>query len=239
MALPKIETPVYDIFLPVSKLKIRFRPFLVKEQKILMMALESQERATIERNIRQIIQNCTLDDVDIRTLPIVDVEYFFLNLRARSIGEVVETRYKCENEVDGKKCGNMMDVEIPLLDIQIENKDIPDVVQLTNTIGVKLKYPEYAVLEKIEHLESASAIAFELIAECIDYIYEDDNFYYANETTPDEMIDFLESLSQEQFKKIEEYFNNLPTIKKTVGVTCTKCGFHHTITVQGLENFFE
>lgn len=239
MALPKIETPVYDIELPLSKHKLRFRPFLVKEQKILMMALESQERSNIERNIRQILQNCTLDDVDIRTLPIVDVEYFFLQLRARSIGEVVESRYKCENEVEGKKCGHMMDVEISLLDIKVENVDLPETIQLTNTIGIKLKYPEYAVLERLENVESASEVAFELIAECIEYIFEGDQIYYADESTPEEMLEFLESLSQEQFRKIEDYFENLPTIKKTVAVTCTKCGFHHNITLQGLENFFE
>jgi hypothetical protein len=239
MALPKIETPIYDIELPLSKHKLRFRPFLVKEQKILMMALESQERSNIERNIRQILQNCTLDDVDVRTLPIVDVEYFFLQLRARSIGEVVESRYKCENEVEGKKCGHMMDVEIPLLDIKVDTVNLPETIQLTNTIGVKLKYPEYAVLERLENVESASAIAFELIAECIEYIFEGDQIYYADESTPEEMLEFLESLRQEQFRKIEDYFENLPTIKKTIQVTCAKCGFHHSITLQGLENFFE
>ena len=120
MALPKIDTPTYEITLPVSKQKLKFRPFLVKEQKILLMAMESGEKTVIENNIRQVLQNCALDAIDVEQLPLIDIEYYFLQLRARSVGEVVESKYKCENEVDGKICGHINDVSFNILDTQVE-----------------------------------------------------------------------------------------------------------------------
>jgi T4 bacteriophage base plate protein len=119
MALPKLDVPMFEVTLPVSNKKLKFRPFLVKEQKILLMAMESKDEEVIENNIHQILNNCVVTPVgetpiEIDKLPLVDVEYYFLNLRARSVGETVESRYKCENDVGGKPCGNMMDVNFDL-----------------------------------------------------------------------------------------------------------------------------
>ena len=120
MALPKIDSPIYELTLPMSKKQVRFRPFLVKEQRNLMMAIESDDKDTIEKNIKQVLHNCTVtEDVDIETLPIIDVEYYFIQLRARSIGEVVENKYRCENVVEETPCGNLMTVNFNLLDIQL------------------------------------------------------------------------------------------------------------------------
>jgi hypothetical protein len=121
MPLPKIDTPIYDLVLPLSKKEIRFRPFLVKEQKNLLMAMESNDKESVEKNVKQVLINCTVtEDVDIEKLPVVDVEYYFLNLRARSVGEVIENRYRCDNEVNSEKCGNIMDVKLNILDIKVE-----------------------------------------------------------------------------------------------------------------------
>ena len=121
MALPKIDTPVYELDLPLSKKHIRFRPFLVKEQKNLMMAMEADDKETIERNIRQVLTNCTLsDNFDVDRLPVIDVEYYFINLRARSVGEIVENKYICTNEVDGVQCSNKMETKFNLLDITVD-----------------------------------------------------------------------------------------------------------------------
>ena len=117
MALPKLDVPTYEIELPISKKTIKYRPFLVKEQKNLLMALESNESSTIQQNVRDILNNCTLTEgINIDKLPIIDVEYYFVNLRAKSVGEVVESKYKCNNEVEGKVCGNLMEKEINLLE---------------------------------------------------------------------------------------------------------------------------
>ena len=240
MALPKIDTPVYDLELPLSKKKIRFRPFLVKEQRNLLMAMESDDKETIERNIRQVLHNCTLtENLDIDRLPIIDVEFYFLNLRARSIGEIVQSRYRCENVVEEKTCGNLMTAELNILEIQPDMTNVVnDIIQINNAISVKLKYPEFSVLERANKFESITDMAFDMIAESVEYIFDGEQYYYAAETEPDEIIEFIESLSQEQFSKIENFFNNLPKLNKKIEMDCKKCKFHHTIEVEGLDSFF-
>ena len=140
MALPKLDVPTYEVELPVSKIKIKYRPFLVKEQKNLMMAMESNETSTIQQNIKDILYNCTITEgIEIDSLPIIDVEYYFLQLRAKSIGEIVEARYRCNNEVDDKECGNIMETNINLNDIgvQMEGSVDPE-IQLTDKIIIKM-----------------------------------------------------------------------------------------------------
>ena len=239
MALPKIDAPIYELTLPLSKKHIRFRPFLVKEQRNLMMAMESDDKETMEKNIKQVLHNCTLTEkVDIDSLPIVDVEYYFIQLRARSVGEVVENKYRCENIVDDKACGNMMDVKFNLLDIKVDHNDIKDEIQLTDRISIKLAYPKFSVLDASKNIETATDMAFEMIVSSIVNIYDGEQFYYANEVDRQELVEFVESLNQEQFGKIEDFFSNLPKLNKTLEMDCGKCGFHHTIEVEGLENFF-
>ena len=237
--LPKIEAPTYSITLPVSKTKLTFRPFLVKEQKILLMAMESQDEETVETNVRQILQNCAVSEIDIDLLPMVDVEFYFLNLRAKSIGELVETKYKCENTVDDKVCNNPLVVKFNALDVDITIPENNDVIPLTDTIGVKMKYPNFSVIEKMKKTDSLTDIAFELIRECIEYVYDNDVFYYSHETPKEELNSFLDSLTQEQFKKVEEFIDNLPSIQKTIDIKCSKCGFDHKIVLKDLNSFFQ
>jgi hypothetical protein len=239
MALPKIDTPIYELDLPLSKAHIRFRPFLVKEQKNLMMAMEANDKETIERNIRQVLTNCTLtEDIDIDTLPVTDIEYYFINLRARSVGEIVQNKYVCTNEVDDKQCGNKMEVKFNLLDIEVEKSDISDEIDLDGKLSIKLKYPQYSIVKKLMNKESAVDVAFEVISESIEYIYDGSQFYYANESTPQELMEFIETLNSEQFAKLENFFDNLPKLKKSIQMKCSKCGFDHTIDMEGLESFF-
>lgn len=239
MALPKIDAPVYELDLPVSKKKIRFRPFLVKEQRNLLMAMEADDAETIQQNIRQTLINCILTEIDIDTLPIVDVEYIFLNLRARSVGELVENKYRCNNEVDGKECGNIMEVEVNILDIKVEmDEGLKDEIQVTDNITIKLRYPQFSAVKRAVTSKSATAMALDMIAESIEYIYDGEQFYYANETDPAELIEFVESLNQEQFNKLEAFYNHLPVLKKTVEMKCSKCGYEHELEVQGLDSFF-
>lgn len=240
MALPKIDTPIYDLELPLSKKKIRFRPFLVKEQKNLLMAMESDDKDSIEKNIKQVLSNCTLTKgVKIDNLPVVDIEFYFLNLRARSVGEVIENKYRCNNEVDGNVCGNIMETSLNLLEIKVEGlKENNDVIQLTDKISVKLKYPEFSVIQKVAGLENMTDVAFRMIAESIEYVYDGEQFYYSKETTADELMEFLESLNQQQFTKIEEFFANIPKLEKKIEMKCSKCGFEHVLDVEGLDSFF-
>ena len=240
MALPKIDVPVYELDLPLSKKHIRFRPFLVKEQKNLLMAMESGDKQSIEQNVKQVLNNCTVTEgVDIEKLPVLDVEFYFLNLRARSVGEVVENKYRCDNMVDDKVCGNIMETSLNLLEIKVENYvEGKDIIQLTDEISIKLKYPEFSILSKLSKLESVSDVAFKMIAESVEYIYDGEQFYYAKETTTEELIEFIENLNQVQFAKIEDFFANLPKIEKKIEMKCSRCGFEHKLDVEGLESFF-
>jgi hypothetical protein len=240
MALPKIDTPVYELTLPLSKKQIRFRPFLVKEQRNLLMAIESDDKESIETNIKQVLTNCTLtENVDIDSLPIVDVEYYFIQLRARSVGEVVNNKYRCENEVDGKKCNNSMEVALNLLEIKVDmNDENEDTIQLTPTITMKLRYPQFSVIEKTSKQTNSTEIAFNMIIDSIENIFDGEQYYYATETPKKEMVDFVESLNTEQFGKIEKFFEKLPKLNKKIECTCGRCGFKHLIEVEGLENFF-
>ena len=240
MALPKIDVPTYEIDLPLSKKKVRYRPFLVKEQRNLLMAMESSDSNSIQQAIRDILYNCTLTEgIDIEKLPIIDVEYYFINLRAKSVGEIVESRYKCNNEVDGKECGNIMEKEINLLDIKVQSeRDISNDIQLDNKLTIKLKYPEFNIVQSSLQFDNINDVTFNMIANSIEYIYDGEQFYYANESTPEELLQFVEGMNQEQFAKVEDFFNNLPKLKETIDITCNKCGFHHNIDVEGLESFF-
>jgi hypothetical protein len=240
MALPKIDVPTYDIELPISKKKIRYRPFLVKEQRNLLMAMESDDTNSVHSAIRDILYNCTLtENVDVEKLPIVDVEYYFLNIRAKSVGEVVESRYRCNNIVEDKECGNIMEKPINLLTVTVDTKNqVNPEIKITDKLTVKMKYPEFGIIKDSIELDNDTEITFHLLAQCVEYIYDGDQFYYGNETPIEEMVEFVENLNQESFEKLEEYFNSLPKLKEKIEMTCSKCAFHHLIDVEGLESFF-
>lgn len=238
MNLPKINSPVYDLILPIAKKKVRFRPFSVKEQKILLMSLETGEENFSEENVKQIVKNCCLDEeLDIDNLSTIDIEYFFIHLRARSVGEIIESKYRCQNKLeDGNSCENLMEVSLNLLEIQLDKQDFDDIIKLTQTIGLKMRLPDYSML-KVNKEKSATKIAFDLIVSCIDYIYDENKVYHSKDSTKEELEQFVESLTIEQFKQVEKFFQTIPKLQKTIQTKCSKCGYQHSIIIEGLENF--
>jgi hypothetical protein len=240
MALPKIDTPIYELMLPLSKKRIKYRPFTVKEQRNLLMAMESDETEVIQQNVADILNNCCLtENTDIDKLPIIDAEYFFINLRAKSVGEIVDARYRCNNMVEDKMCNNIMETNIDLTKIKVEmGENVSNQIQLNDKFIIKLKYPEFAFVRNALQYEDVNTLTFNIIAQSVEYIYDSEQYYYANEVEQSEMVEFIENLNQEQFNKIEEFFNNLPKMRQKIEMTCKKCQFHHTINVEGLENFF-
>lgn len=245
MALPKLEVPSYEITLPLSKKELKFRPFLVKEQKILLMAMESGDSKSVQNAIIDVLNTCVLTpNFDLFGTPIIDVEYLFLHLRAKSVGEVVESKYRCNNEVEDaegnkKECGNTMESKVNLTEIvPIQDKEINPEIQLTDKIIVKMSYPQFSIMQSSVDMDNITDVTFKLIASCIEYIYDGEQFYYANETTTEELVEFIENLSQEHFEKLEEFFNNMPRMTKKVELKCKKCGYNHSFEVEGLENFF-
>lgn len=237
--LPKLDVPTYELDLPLSKKKIKYRPFLVKEQKNLLMAMESKDSKDIHNAIKDVLSNCTITGgIDFDKLPIIDVEYYFINLRAKSVGEIIETKYRCNNQVDGKTCGGTMEAEVNLLDIKPEGKEISPEIQLDSRITVKFKYPEFGIVKDSLNYESESEVTFNLVASSIEHIYDGEQFFYASESTIEELVEFVESMNQAQFTKVEEFFSSMPQMKKTLEITCGKCGYEHKLEMEGLESFF-
>jgi len=240
MALPKLEVPTYELELPLSKKKIKYRPYLVKEQKALMMALESSDAKTIQHNVREILTVCTLSkDVDIDELPIVAIEYYFLQLRAKSVSEISESKYRCNNEVDDKVCGNIMEAKIDLTEIQpVQEEYVDPEIKLTDTITIKMKYPPFKLVKDSIDMDNITEVTFNMLAQSIEYVYDGEQFHYAKESSVEELVDFIEQLNQEQFEKLEKFFNSIPKLSKKIDMTCSKCGFEHHLDVEGLESFF-
>ena len=240
MSLPKLEVPTYELELPLSKKTIKFRPYLIKEQKALMMALESSDAKTIQHNVREILNVCTLSkDVDIDELPIVDIEYYFLNLRAKSVGEISETKYRCNNEVDEKVCGNLMEAKVDLTQIKpVQTEYVDPEIKLTDKIIVKMKYPPFKLIKDSVELTDIVEVTFNMLAQSIESIYDGEQFHYAKEVPVNELVEFIEQLNQEQFEKLENFFNSIPKLSKKIEMKCSKCGFEHHLDVEGLESFF-
>jgi len=207
--------------------------------------MESGDPKSIQNATLDVLNTCILTpNFEITKTPIIDVEYLFLQLRAKSVGEVVESKYRCNNEVtteDGstKECGNIMESKVNLTDIlPTREKEVDAEINLTDKIVIKMKYPEFQLLSNSVDMNDISAITFKMIASCVEYVYDGEQFYYANETPEEEMIEFVENLNQEQFEKMEEFFNNMPRLTKKVDMTCKKCGYKHTFNVEGLDDFF-
>jgi hypothetical protein len=250
MPLPKIDLPIFELKLVSHPTPVKFRPFLVKEEKLLLMALQSGEEDTIIKTIKQIINNCLVDELDIDKLPIFDIEYLFLNLRARSVGEQIETYFICRNVVGTEKneegveteveCKNMMPVVINVLEIKPPVSEISPKIYITNKVGVVLKFPTLKSFKPIGDMVSTDTneTVFEMIYECTEYVFDDDGMYYANETPKEEFYQFLESLTQEQFDKITGFFEDLPKIEYDAETVCNKCGFEHKLHMEGLTDFF-
>ena len=244
MALPKLDVPIFTIDLPLSKTKLRYRPFLVKEEKLLLIAMESDDEKTIMDTIKQIINNCCLDDVDTETLPITDLEYFFLHLRARSIGEIVDLQYKCNNKVkddagEEVECGNNVKLKVNVLEIEPTfNDKHTNKIELTDKLGIVMKYPNFATIDKVKSNNDVEQI-LGIIMNCVDYIYDEDSIYYRKDISDGELTEFIENLTQKQFAKVQEFFETVPAIKKEMDFKCNKCGYQEKILIEGIQNFFE
>lgn len=244
MALPKIDVPTYETTLTSTGKTIRFRPFLVKEQKLFLMAAQSEDVKEVVSTIKQIITNCVIGEFDVDSLPTFDLEHVFLQLRARSVGEIVNLKYTCNNSVkdesgEEKKCGNVVDLEFNILDIKPQKeKNHTNKIQLTEKLGIVMKYPNFGMLDKIDTKASDVNQLLDIITSCIDFIYDSDQIYYAKDTTKQELVEFLENLNQADLEKIQNFFDTLPKLKKNVHFKCKKCGYEEDMNIEGIQSFF-
>ena len=245
MALPKVSTPTYELTIPSSGEKVSYRPFLVKEEKTLLMATESKDTAAMTKAMQDIITSCTDGEVKPKDLAPYDLEYFFLQLRGRSIGEVIEVRAPrppnfaacCEEATEEDIC----ELSINIDDITIDTSKIkPSEISISDTIGVKMKFPEIDAIQKYSSVDGdmkASDI-FKLIIDCIDYIWDGDEIFKAKDSTKKELNEFLESLSSGQFNSIREFFESMPRLSHDVDWVCPKCEKSKTLTLMGIDAFF-
>jgi hypothetical protein len=236
MSLPKINTPEYRLTVPSTDEEIRYRPFLVKEEKLLLIAQETgTDKATYEA-IRNIITSCCLDPVDIDKLPIFDMEYIFLNIRAKSVGESVKIKVKCPDDEETE-----VEVEIDLTNINVEMSDDHDArIQLTDNIGVLMQYPNFSTVTKAQNIEEGKETEqlFEMIASCMFQVWEGEETYDAMDYTAKDKREFLESLDHQQFEKLQEFFETMPTLKHEVEVTNPKTNVTSMVTLSGINAFF-
>jgi hypothetical protein len=234
MALPKVATPKYSLKLPSDGRAVNYRPFLVKEEKILLMAVESGNEKELSDAVKTIINNCieSSDSIDVKTLPVFDIEYLFLNLRAKSVGESVKLKLKCKNE----KCEHECLVGINLSSVDVTKTEGHDnKIQLTDDIGVIMKYPTFGMLD----LPDIKKNPLKVVNMCIDKIYDSKSVHEAKDSTDEELSEFVDSLNHLQFEKIQKFFETMPKMQKTVDFKCDSCLTENSLTVERLQDFFE
>jgi hypothetical protein len=228
--LPVLEAPTYEIELPSNKEKILFRPFLVKEHKLLM-TLSDTDTKEVSRVIKQLVDVCTFNKLNVDTLPSFDIEYIFLKLRSKSISESVDLVVNCE-------CGEKIDHTINLEDLKIENDNkIDPNVNIRDDIGVKMRYPNFEETIDIADTKQYDKI-FDTVSDCIEAVYDKNNYQKKDNFTSKEIKEFILNMTKEEFSKIEEFFINLPKVVQHISATCKKCNLTNNVRLEGIENFF-
>jgi hypothetical protein len=238
MPLPKIATPSYELELPSTGETIQYRPFLVKEEKLLVIALESEDTKQITTAIKTVIKNCILTkNIKVESLPTFDIEYLFLNIRGKSVGEELEVNIICPD--DGE---TQVQVKINLDDIQVQkNENHTNKIKVDSSIMMEMKYPSLDQFIKSNfdfNDKNAMDQSFELIGSCIDKIYTKDEVWSTSDVTKKELSDFLESMNSSQFKEIEKFFETMPKLSHTIQVKNPVTEIESEVVLEGLASFF-
>lgn len=238
MPLPKISTPIYELEIPSLKKKIRYRPFLVKEEKILIIALESEDAKQISNAVKNVISNCILSKgIKVDSLATFDIEYLFLNIRGKSVGETVDVLITCPD--DGV---TQVPVSINLDEITVEvNPDHSPDIKLDDSITLRMRYPSMTEFIK-NNFNSGDSISvddtFDLIASCIDQIYSEEESWAGSDSTKKELLEFIEQLNSKQFKEVEKFFDTMPKLSHTIKVKNPKTDIESEVVLEGLSAFF-
>ena len=236
MALPKLTTPTYELEIPSTDEKIKYRPFLVKEEKILMMAMESKLDADITQAVKDIVSECTFNKVDISNMPMFDVEYIFLNIRSKSVGEVSKLKILCQD--DGK---TYADVELDLNEVKVQvGDDHTNKIELTEDMGLIMKYPTIDSFSETGIRDINPSNMLDVISTCILQIYEKkgEKTYDPKDQTKKELTEFIEQLNTKQFKDVQKFFETMPKLKHEITVKNPKTKKESKVTLTGLNDFF-
>lgn len=238
--LPKIDLPTYEVVIPSDKKVLTVRPFTVKEEKLLLISIESKDTNEIIKTVKQVINNCLIKgEVNIDKLPFFDIDFLFVFLRGKSIGETVEVQLTCHNILDdGNKCGNVFETDLDIAKCEVVYPEgVEGDIKLSPQQGVKMKYPNYAQMKRIEESDSVDQKTG-VIVNAIDYIYDAKGQYSWKDYSKDELKEFVEGLTEENYNKLQDFVDNFPTIQANLEGTCTKCGFHHKVRYSDFYDFF-
>ena len=236
MALPIIETPTYELTLPSQDEIVKYRPFLVKEEKLMLIALESGEEKEINMATKTILDACTFNKLKIEDLPTFDIEYMFLQIRAKSVGEISKFKVICP---DDKKTYTDIEIDLSKVEVQVDDEHTNKVViDEQRQLGVVLKYPTMNMMTNIQLQSADYDTAFDMMVGCIHEIFEGEKVYPGVDSTREELKDFLEKLPQGAFDKIKKFFDTMPRLRHEQEVTNPKTGVKSTVTFSGLQDFF-
>ena len=231
MALPTIEQPIFEMKIPSTGKNVKFRPFLVREEKILLIAQQGGSDKEVIRAIKQILSACLIDNIDVDQLATFDLEYMFLKLRARSVNNIVKLAYR---DTEDEK---VYDFEIDLDEIEIEVKPVNNKIKVNDEIGIVMKYPAASITDELGEYDNEVDLLLFFVRKCIDQIYDSENVYPANESTEEEMNQFIDSLDVQTFERIREFFDSIPTLSHTLKYTNSNDN-ERVIELNNLKDFF-
>ena len=234
MALPTMDLPTYELVVPSTKKKIKFRPFLVKEEKILLMALETNDEKNIRESIYELLKSCITTRIKLENLATFDLEYIFLNIRAVSVGEIVQMNVICQDDEKTQITYNLNLTEAEVIFPEGHTNKI----MLTDTLGVMMKYPSFDGFVESQFTEDKEFDVIKVVAESIDQIFQGEEVFDESTTSKKEFVQFVESLTSPQLEKIQEFFETSPRLEHKFKVTNPNTGVESEYTLRGLQNFF-
>ena len=234
MALPQLNTARYQVFVPGLGKEVSFRPYLVKEEKILMLAMESNDQKQILSAVTDVIKACVLDDINVDNLAVFDIELLFINLRQKSVGEGITVSMNCT------ECETQNQVDVDLDELEIPTiSDDDKIIMLTDNVGVTMRYPSFKDVKKFkpQELEKIDGV-MSLLKECIVNIFDAEDVHDTRDISKKELSDFVDGMNNSQFQKLSSFFEGMPSLKTVLKFKCTNCGHENVHEVRGLQNFF-
>jgi len=239
MPLPKLNTPTYELTLPSSNRKVKYRPFLVKEEKILLIAMESEDEKEMQNAVKQILKNCILTrGISVDKLAVFDIEYLFLNIRGKSVGEEITLNIVCPDDEKTE-----VEVAVNVEDVKIQKSDKHDpVIQLTDQVGIVMKYPSMEMFVKNnitgDNTQKVDTI-FDMTIDCISQVVEGEDVLEAKSFSKKEMLEFVETFDTQQFQKIQDFFETMPKLSHKIEVLNPNTNVKSQVTIEGLSSFFD
>ena len=236
MALPKLDVPIYEMVVPSTDEKIKYRPFLIKEEKILLIAMESGENKDIIQAVKQIVSECTFNKLKLGDMPMFDVEFMFLNIRAKSVGEISKLKILCQ---DDKETYANVEVDLSKIEVQVDDNHT-NKIELSDEMGVIMKYPSIDSFSTAGIAEITASNMLDVIVACIDTIYDKkgEEVYDSKDSTQKELVDFVEQLNTKQFQEVQKFFDTMPKLRHEMKVKNPKTKKESKVVLTGLSDFF-